>query len=147
MMVPLRLSDTLHTNMDNERSITHGRPERTRLGADGRKLGVRVGKTSMTTGRDERAAKEGIDGRVEYKNGQPPADRRRTVPRGSPVARQARARGGLGGRRARRLAPVPGGVRTPGGRRAPPIGAAADRLARLLLHPPARALAGRQRRL
>src|SRR5918998_2655361 len=83
--------------------------------------------------------KDGIDGRIKYKNGQPPADRRRTVPRGSPVARQARARGDLGGRRARGLAPVPGSVRTPGGRRTPPIGAAPDRLARLLLRPPARA--------
>ena len=31
-------------------TITHGRPERTRLGADGCKLSVRVGRSSMTTG-------------------------------------------------------------------------------------------------
>src|SRR4028119_1412411 len=99
----------------------------------------------MDNGRDEHAGKDRIDGCVGYNNGQPPAGRRRTVPRGSPFARQARARGGLGGRRARRLAPVPGGVRTPGGRRIQPIGAAPDRLARLLLRPPPRARAGRPR--
>src|SRR4028119_1731219 len=59
MMGPLRLSDTLHTNMDTLRIITHGRPERTRLGADGCKLSVRVGKTSMTTGGTNTQARGG----------------------------------------------------------------------------------------
>jgi hypothetical protein len=56
---PEVLSDTLHPNVDYGTTTTHGRPERTRPGADGRKQSVRVGKTSMMTGGTNTPARTG----------------------------------------------------------------------------------------